>query len=237
MKSYARSAFIVVSASLFAGCAGSQLPAGPPGAMQNVSGRVRPNRCDRSCKYKVVYTFAGAPDGDSPQAGLIDVGGTLYGTTAYGGSKTPCNAHAGLCGTVFSITLPSGTEKVLHSFGYGADGADPVASLIEVKGRLYGTTMRGGAYNEGTVFSITTSDTEKVLHSFHATDGAYPVGSLISVKGNFYGTTMGGGANGQGTVFTIERDGTESVLHSFGSGRDGFRPESALIEVGGSLYG
>jgi hypothetical protein len=50
----------------------------------------------------------------------------------------------GSCGTVFSITT-GGTEKVLHSFGSGGDGAWPEASLIEAKGKLYGTTLFGGA--------------------------------------------------------------------------------------------
>jgi hypothetical protein len=34
----------------------------------------------------------------------------------------------------------SGSEKVLHSFGYGSDGATPLAGLIDVNGTLYGTT-------------------------------------------------------------------------------------------------
>lgn len=47
-----------------------------------------------SGKEKVIYAFKGGSDGDDPQAGLIDVKGTLYGTT-YGGG----NGY----GTVFSI--------------------------------------------------------------------------------------------------------------------------------------
>ena len=66
------------------------------------------------------------------------------------------------CGTVFSITT-GGTEHVLHSFGGKNDGAGPAASLIDVKGTLYGTTFEA-ADAEGTVFSITPSGTEHVLH-------------------------------------------------------------------------
>lgn len=43
----------------------------------------------------VIYTFTGGSDGSNPLAGLINVGGTLYGTTYDGG---PSNA-----GTVFAI--------------------------------------------------------------------------------------------------------------------------------------
>jgi len=44
----------------------------------------------------VLYSFLGGSDGENPQAGLINVGGTLYGTTANGGASGN--------GTVFKIT-------------------------------------------------------------------------------------------------------------------------------------
>ena len=47
-----------------------------------------------------------------------------------------------------------GSEKMLHSFGYGSDGATPLAGLIDVKGTLYGTTSAGGAHGDGTVFAL-----------------------------------------------------------------------------------
>ena len=46
------------------------------------------------------------------------------------------------------------------------DGEYPYAGLINVNGTLYGTTYFGGANDDGTVFSITTSGKETVLHSF-----------------------------------------------------------------------
>ena len=64
---------------------------------------------------------------------------------------------------------PSGAEKVLHAFRGETDGARPFAPLINVKGRLYGTTGYGSPYycqnggSCGTIFSITPSGTEKVL--------------------------------------------------------------------------
>jgi uncharacterized repeat protein (TIGR03803 family) len=112
-------------------------------------------------------------------------------------------------GTVFSITI-SGAEKVLHSFGSGSDGKYPYASLIELKGKLYGATYEGGAYSAycshngcGTVFSITPGGTEKVLHNFRGPDGAFPVASLVNVRGTLYGTTQAGGTYGRGTVFAL----------------------------------
>jgi uncharacterized repeat protein (TIGR03803 family) len=85
-------------------------------------------------------------------ADLINVEGTLYGTTVIGGAS--CGSyHITGCGVVFSIT-PSGNETVLHNFGSKGDGAYPGAALLDVNGTLYGTTVNGGANGDGTVFSI-----------------------------------------------------------------------------------
>ena len=200
-----------------------------------------------SGKEHALHDFEGPPDGADPAANLIDVRGTLYGTTYAGG------AHHG--GTVFRIG-PDGKLKVLHSFGSGNDGKFPFAGLIESEGLLYGTTTEGGAgscigsgsryVGCGTVFSITPSGTEKVLHYFSngssGDDGQYPLAGLVKVKGAFYGTTYGSGEGGSqccGTLFRITRDGSEKVLHSFGSGTgtDGLYPEAGLINVNGTLYG
>jgi uncharacterized repeat protein (TIGR03803 family) len=48
---------------------------------------------------RVVYPFKGDPDGSRPSSTLIDVGGTLYGTTVDGGGG--CSRG---CGTIFSVT-------------------------------------------------------------------------------------------------------------------------------------
>ena len=186
-----------------------------------------------SGKESVLYSFAGTPDGAEPYGGLTDVSGTLYGTTQYGGDA---NGE----GTVFSITT-SGKETALHSFGpyfYG-DGEEPYANLLDIHGTLYGTTHRGGAYNDGAVFTVTTSGKEAVLYSFGASteDGQEPNAGLINVNGTFYGTTSMGGANGKGTVFAITQAGSETVLHSFGGTGDGISPQAALLNVKGRLYG
>src|ERR1019366_3049068 len=50
---------------------------------------------------KTLYSFACAPDGSEPQAGVVmGGGGVLYGTTRSGGTG---NCPSG-CGTVFSLT-------------------------------------------------------------------------------------------------------------------------------------
>jgi uncharacterized repeat protein (TIGR03803 family) len=192
-------------------------------------------------KEKVLYSFRNGTDGVSPESGLTYFKGTLYGTTVDGGAYSRHYYSHG-CGTVFTIT-PSGKEKVLHSFGSGADGIEPQSGLIEVNGTLYGTTYSGGSghcgtYGCGTVFSITPSGRETVLHSFSGPDGNEPTTALLNVNGTLYGTTNSGGAHGFGTVFSMTLSGDETVLYSFGgSGQDGLFPESGVIDVNGTLYG
>ena len=38
-------------------------------------------------------------------------------------------------------------------------------------------------------------------------------------------------------VYSISPGGTETILHTFGIGADGYFPSSALVNVGGVLYG
>jgi uncharacterized repeat protein (TIGR03803 family) len=180
---------------------------------------------------RVAYAFKGA-DGDCgfPAAGLLENDHTLYGTTEYGGYYA--------LGGVFKL-LPSGAERVLHSFIGGADGANPLAGVIEVNGALYGTTEFGGAYSRGTVFRVTTYGKEDVLYSFGKSteDGRYPAASLIEVDGKLYGTTQSGGTSNDGTIFSIALPGAERVLYSFRNGADGARPVASLVRMGNALYG
>jgi uncharacterized repeat protein (TIGR03803 family) len=179
---------------------------------------------------KVVYAFGGSPDGSQPYGRLLNVNGTLYGTTVVGGAYDQ--------GTVFLVT-PQGVEKLLHSFGSSSrDGVSPYAGLTYVNGSLYGTTFAGGAYGLGTVFSITPQG-EKVLHAFGSSgDGTNPYAALINVNGTLYGTTYGGGTYGGGTVYSITPQGVEKVLYAFGSASSGaLNPYAGLIDVNGTFYG
>ena len=159
----------------------------------------------------VVFSFS-STGGTNPAAPLIfDSQGNGYGTTLYGGT----HGLPGGDGTVFEITK-SGQEKVLYNFAGGSDGQYPFAGVVrDAKGNLYGTTHLGGKYSAGTVFMVTPSGTEKVLHVFTGgEDGGIPVAGLtLDPEGNLYGTTSQGGdlqlcSNnvqfvGCGTVFKI----------------------------------
>jgi uncharacterized repeat protein (TIGR03803 family) len=147
----------------------------------------------------VLHRFAGSPDGANPYAGLVlDAQGNMYGST-YGGGTT---GH----GTIFKVDS-SGDETVLYSFTGTPDGANPYAVLVlDAQGNLYGTTYGGGTADYGTVFEISATGNETVLHSFGATkgDGKYPyAGLVLDAQGYLYGTTTHGGAHNKGTVFKL----------------------------------
>jgi uncharacterized repeat protein (TIGR03803 family) len=134
--------------AILAGCGGRNAPFNPSPVINSA-------RTNAGHSYSVLHRFGGSGDGEYPHADLLNVKGTLYGTTNHGGA----NGGSVGAGTVFSITT-SGTETVLHSFGRSRDGDFPQAGLIKVNGALYGTTTRGGAICNsyggcGTVFSLT----------------------------------------------------------------------------------
>ncbi|MGH9500604.1 MAG: choice-of-anchor tandem repeat GloVer-containing protein [Terriglobales bacterium] len=186
-----------------------------------------------SAGEKVVYAFTGGADGGNPQSTLVrDAQGHLYGVAFNGG------AHG--FGAVFEIT-GLGKEKVLYSFTGGADGSHPRGGLIrDASGNLYGTTGAGGNFGSGTVFVVSPSGVETVLHHFNNADGAFPYAPMIAdATGTMYGTTLGGGQHNIGTVFKVTQSGTLTSLYSFGSVQpDGFEPKTpVIVDAQGNLYG
>ena len=108
----------------------------------------------RAANLTPLVSFNGT-DGANPQAGLIaDANGNLFGTTFAGGANGK--------GTVFEIAKTASgyatTPTILVSFCAQtncADGALPEAGLIaDANGNLFGTTVVGGANDQGTVFEI-----------------------------------------------------------------------------------
>ena len=189
----------------------------------------------------VLYAFTGGTDGANPYAALVrDTKGNLYGTTLYGGGVVNSSCPDG-CGTVFEVNSV-GKEIVLHSFAATAeDGYYPFAGLVrDSAGNLYGTTIYGGAYGWGTVFTVSSKGKFSIRYSFIGGDaGAYPYAGLVrDTKGNLYGATVAGGASDDGTLFKVSETGSETVLYSFTGGTDGGGPYSGLVrDAAGNLYG
>ncbi len=183
---------------------------------------------------QTLHTFTGATDGGNPVGSLVAVQGSLYGVASGGGDSTNCPSG---CGTVFEITK-DGSFSVVYTFGGGpGDGASPLAGLLYANGLLYGTTSGGGSHEHGTVFSLTLSGQETVLHSFSQGDGSHPAAGLIKVGSLFYGTTANGGKYKHGNVFSMNDKGKTKNVYAFQGGNDGSGPLNALVVLNGVLYG
>jgi len=181
--------------------------------------------------FRVLHNFTGGSDGTMPQASLILLNNTLYGTATYGGSLG--------YGTVFSVKTNGTDFTTLHSFTNGSDGVFPRTDLILSGSTLYGTTGGGEVGDDGTVFAITTNGTGfTTLYAFTGgSDGGWPQAGLILSGNTLYGTTLEGGNSDAGTVFAVNTDGTGfTMLHSF-TGSDGGESEAALTLSGNTLYG
>jgi uncharacterized repeat protein (TIGR03803 family) len=187
------------------------------------------------------YFIGGATDGAYPVSLIPAIDGTLYGATSEGG------ANSG--GIFFKITSDV-REAVLYSFSSTTQDASlPISLILASNSNYYGLTNGGGVYSPatgGTVFTVSASGAETLLHSFPPSgtmDGYNPRGSLVQgLDGNFYGLTAAGGANGVGAIFKIAPDGTEIILHSFGGNQqyDGFLFDGAptLVQASdGNFYG
>jgi uncharacterized repeat protein (TIGR03803 family) len=120
----------------------------------------------------------------------------------------------------------------------------------DAAGRLYGTTISGGAYNNGAVFRLTPPAsgsgpwTEEILHSFSVSDGASPVaGVLLGPSGEVYGVAGAGGngTGGAGVVFRLDEQQSGwayTPLHVFTGQPDGAYPIGApVFGPGGLIYG
>jgi uncharacterized repeat protein (TIGR03803 family) len=184
-------------------------------------------------------------DGASPSGNVIVApDGSYYGVTFQGG------ANGG--GVVYR--LKGGSLTVLHAFSsseFGVvsdDGAEPTGSLLLASdGNLYGTTLYGGANNNGTIFKLTPDGTFTVLHTFAASaigsnvnaDGMTAFGRLQQGSdGNLYGTAEFGGTSGSGTIYRITPAGDYTVLYTFTGGSDGFAPFAGLTAgADGNFYG
>jgi len=153
--------------------------------------------------------------------------------------------------TALTMLAPSVSAKPKFKVLARVSGGLYWGLTFDSKRNLYGTTIGGGAYSDGSVFQLTRSPdgkwSQNVLHDFNcATDGCAPNGSLIfDAKGRLYGAASEWGAGyGGGTIFELTSSGTGgwdfSVLYSFCAVYgcpDGAGPNGVVLDNGGSLYG
>ncbi len=187
---------------------------------------------------RVLYSFAGGSDGQTPVGPPVVSSGILWGTTELGGAS-------GL-GTIWQFDSATGAENVAYSFGTNTnDGLEPLAGLLQLDNVLYGTTFTGGSNYEGAVFSfVPSTGVETTLASFGNSTGVGNPGpleseaALVAFKDSLIGTSTYGGSSGLGTVFSVSlKTGAVTTLWNFTGGADGGVPAAPLLKDGNVLYG
>ena len=196
------------------------------------------NKTGNKIRY---YSFAGS-NGEFPDSTPVEVSGSLYGTTTFGGTLG--------FGTIYKIDA-RGKETVLHSFMGESDGCGPSPGLTsDSKGNLYGVTDGSGCNGSGTsAYELDTAGTFTVLYEFIGFVGGNPNLLTFDSQGNLYGSAETGGSSNQcsggcGTVFELSpQNGTWGGrrLYSFCSlplCADGSNPRGPLVrDKAGNIYG
>jgi uncharacterized repeat protein (TIGR03803 family) len=124
----------------------------------------------------------GAVPGSSPSGVLVQAAdGNFYGTTGSGGTTG--------FGTVFKVT-PGGTFTSLANFT-GTTGAfpgqTPSGGLFPgLDGCLYGVTVAGGAYSQGTLFRVAPDNSVASIYTFTGrSEGLAPTNGLVPASDGF----------------------------------------------------
>jgi uncharacterized repeat protein (TIGR03803 family) len=194
-------------------------------------------------------------DGANPSAALAWNENMLYGTAEFGGT--------GGNGTVFGINTNGTGFTNLYSFTSftdlrltNSDGAFAFNGVTPSGAELFGTTLAGGMYHNGTLYAVSINGGGYTnLHTFSSTannitnsDGAKPASGLLQIGNNLYGTTQLGGAGGAGAIFSISTNGLNftnlynfTAVNSDPSGvstnSDGGFPQGGLVMSENSFYG
>jgi hypothetical protein len=190
----------------------------------------------------------------------FDAAGNLYGVAGGGTYNDVWSTSFGVVYKLSPASTGQWDQTILYSFCPGTtvacnNGTDPVAGVIlDSSGNLFGTTVDGGFYNNGTVFELTPTSSgpwsETVLYTFTGgTDGANPTSPLIfNTAGDLLGTTSNGGDvncvfGPCGVLFQLTSSSgswQQTVLHSFTGGYDGAYPGSSsglLLDQSGTIFG
>ena len=134
-------------------------------------------------------------------------------------------------------------EHTRTGFGGYPDGAAPQygpCGTFDRAGNIYGTTVGGGQFFDGTVFELNKTHSgwaESVLYSF--SNGGQPEsGVTLNPAGNIFGTAV---LPANGYAYELVLAGaqwSQEILHTFQGGDDGSDPHGGLIfDAAGNAYG
>ncbi len=163
---------------------------------------------------------------------LLASNGKLYGLAA-GGTNSK--------GVLFEYNPNTNSFVKKYDFDNNS-GREPVGTLIENNGKLYGTCRYGGNNDQGTLFSFDiNTDTYTKLYDFDSNvSGSNPYSYLTDAGNNtLLGISNTGGTNGDGTLYKYDIvNDTIEVLWNFDNINFGKGPRGGLLKAtNGKFYG
>ena len=193
-------------------------------------------------KLAVLHEFTNKSDGFVPNNLVQGNDGNFYGTSSFGGS-------GGGDGVFFQLT-PKGQFTALYGFCAKPCPTTPNSIIVGSDGNFYGTSSRGGAYNNcvgfglgcGTVFQLTQAGVLTTIYNFCSKftcpDGSSPYAPLVqNTNGTFYGVTYTGGSsqcgNVCGTIYSLSTGLAPFVSPNPAFGRVGLK----IAILGNNLTG
>lgn len=101
-----------------------------------------------SWTFTVLYSVPGWGISGSFRDLMLDESGNIYGTTHCDGNYN--------AGTVYELTPSDGgwTYTLLYTFTGGSDGLYTISNLVLKNGKLFGTTIDGGANGAGVIYKL-----------------------------------------------------------------------------------
>ncbi|OQP64132.1 hypothetical protein A3860_22260 [Niastella vici] len=148
-----------------------------------------------------LYTFDPAYYGIVSST-LTEFQGKYYGVVT-GGYSAPYNPVKGI---IFEWDPLANTVTNKFYFNATSNGSGPRGELILYNNKLYGTTMYGGASDNGVLFEFDplTNVLVKKADFLSSASGQMPDGFLQMYNGKFYGLCVLGGAASKGTLFEYD---------------------------------
>ncbi|HEY5822912.1 MAG TPA: choice-of-anchor tandem repeat GloVer-containing protein [Cyclobacteriaceae bacterium] len=165
---------------------------------------------------------------------------TLVGSTIGGGTNSNGVIFTSY-GSIFTVLPGENTISKSYWFDGGAAGDSPEASLLPASnGKFYGTTVQGGATDEGTLYELdlAANKATKLVDFSDSETGRAPYGTLIEASnGKFYGITWAGGSADKGVLFEYDPVSKTLTKKVDFIGDNGDNPWSALIIYKEKIYG
>jgi hypothetical protein len=188
-------------------------------------------------EYELIFGFLADEVGNdttgvTPVGGIIQASnGKLYGVCSEGGLNK---------GILYELN-PNTQEFIkLYDFSYSSDeGYFPSSGLLEVNGKLYGSTMYGGTGGTGSFYEydIETGTVNNLLVLDYDSVGYSSYASPVYYNGHIYGLCRSGGEYNDGTLFSYNVNTGNIEIYPFEESSLGANPTIQLTVLNNKLYG